>query len=307
MLRCVEGRELDQHRVVQGEHGIWPPPVGQTLILSAKRDILVWLNDCGSESYGHVVESSLLNHGDQTPSSLCCGARGAGSRSAAAGWSHPPLVLPAVQHHFAIHCLDTSTIASGCQVRFCNLRVGFHHGISTSLEPAQVDVSYLRCVSRGAEPICIPIAVEIQAEAAHVQCSLKGTFQDEHTFRAFVTQIAQQSRCFVAKDFESVHKVGFVALPAFKAEVIESRSSAAACDDRGGAGSFILASREHVNDGTGGRGTVLGEVVAQLLLDQNLKETGYQQRAGPVILPKAHIHHLPVEEDHLSVCWKYCI
>lgn len=26
--------------------------------------------------------------------------------------------------------------------------------------------------TRGAEPICIPIAVEIQAEAAHVQCSL---------------------------------------------------------------------------------------------------------------------------------------
>jgi hypothetical protein len=25
------------------------------------------------------------------------------------------------------------------------------------------------------------------------------------------------------------------------------------------------------------------------------------------MLPKAHIHHLPVEEDHLSVCWKYCI
>lgn len=44
-----------------------------------------------------------------------------------------PRVLPAVQHHFAIHCLDTCTIAGGCQVRFCNLRVGFHHGISLGL------------------------------------------------------------------------------------------------------------------------------------------------------------------------------
>ena len=38
------------------------------------------------------VLNSWMNHLPQ-PCRLCCGARGAGSRSAAAGWSHPPLVL----------------------------------------------------------------------------------------------------------------------------------------------------------------------------------------------------------------------